>query len=676
MNSVLLPGWTMHARRTPAAHRFEYPVLYFGFDLDELEELDARVPGLGIDRRALVSLRQADYLGGGAEPLRDRADALLAARGIPRPVRWLLVTMPRILGYVFNPVSFLYAFDADGAIAAVVAEVNNTFGETHLYVLSGEAPARPPFARAYPSPKEFHVSPFYKVEGDYEWRFTDPRDALRVDIEVSVGGRREFLATLRGTAYALSGRSLAKALLRFPATIALTMPRILVQAARLYYEKNLPVHSKPFPASPSTIRVAKPTALQSLLRAPVLKAFSRIRKGRLTLIEPWAEAQRFGGAEPGFDAVVRVLDPAFYTRVALKSDIGLGDAFMHGEFECDDLVALVRLLIDNRDEIELRSPAGRALSWAMNLTRRRAFRNSFAGARRNISYHYDLGNAFYKLFLDESMMYSCAVFPRGGESLAEAQRIKIDGILDKLDLKPTDHLLEIGTGWGALAIEAVRRSGCRVTTVTLSKEQHALARERVAAAGLASRIKVRLQDFRAIRGRFDKVVSIEMIEAIGHENLPRFFEVCDRVLRPEGIALVQAITVPDHRYDAYRRYGDWIQERVFPGAVCPSITALVQAAAKSSRLVLNDAEDIGAHYAPTLRLWREAFRERLDEVRAQGFDDQFVRLWEYYLCYCEAGFASRTLGDFQLLFTRPNNPNLPMNRPASATHDRVLHEKA
>ena len=671
MTSHAIPATVTHARRTPRAHAFTYPALYFGLDVDELPSAGERLRLFGHNRRAVVSLRDEDYLGGGPGTLRERAEALLARHGVAAPARLHLVTMPRLLGRVFNPVSFFHAFDEHGRQSAVIAEVNNTFGETHLYTLVDRVREDPRFAGIYASPKDFHVSPFYKVEGDYEWRFSDPRTNLDAQIQVSVNGRPEFFARLWGTPLALSDAILARVLARHPLTIALTMPRILIQAARLYYGKKIPVHTKPVPASLDTIRVAPPTPLQRLFTRPVLDTFARVRAGRLTVITPDREAHRFGGHEPGVDATIRVTDHEFFREVALKADIGLGDAYMKNHFRCDDLVALVTLLIANREHLESRALGGRLLSWGMNQLRRRASRNTLAGARRNISAHYDLGNDFYRLFLDPTMMYSCAVFRRGDESLEEAQREKLAEIIAKLDLKPTEHLLEIGTGWGSLAIEAAKSSGCRVTTATLSREQAVLARQRVAEAGLQGRVKVVLKDFRRLKGSYDKIVSIEMIEAIGHENLPVFFSTCDRLLKPGGTLLVQVITVPDQRYRDYLKHGDWIQERVFPGAVCPSLEALTAAATKGSRLMVEDLENIGIHYARTLRLWREAFMARLPEVRALGFDDAFIRLWEYYLCYCEAGFATRTLGDLQLLFTRPCNLALPINRVTHLSHDRA-----
>jgi cyclopropane-fatty-acyl-phospholipid synthase len=320
----------------------------------------------------------------------------------------------------------------------------------------------------------------------------------------------------------------------------------------------------------------------------------------------------------------------------------------------DDLVALVRILVRNRDLLDgvengLARFGGFALkSWhALR-------RNTRSGSRRNISTHYDLGNAFFRLFLDDSMMYSSAMFAPG-DDLEQASRRKLERICRKLDLRPEDHLLEIGTGWGGMALYAAENFGCRVTTTTISREQHALATERVAAAGLADRVTVLLQDYRDLQGEFDKLVSIEMVEAIGHQYLDTYFAKCASLLKPDGLALVQAITIEDHRYEQALHSVDFIKRHVFPGSFIPCASVLVGAAARAGRLRTVNLEDFGDSYAQTLSEWRRRFHSRQDEVRALGYDQRFVRLWDFYLCYCEGGFLERSISDIQLLLARPGN---------------------
>jgi cyclopropane-fatty-acyl-phospholipid synthase len=279
-------------------------------------------------------------------------------------------------------------------------------------------------------------------------------------------------------------------------------------------------------------------------------------------------------------------------------------------------------------------------------------RNTRAGSRRNIAAHYDLGNDFFELFLDETMMYSCALFERPDMSLAQASTAKLDAICRKLALGPQDHVLEIGTGWGGFALHAARGAGCRVTTTTISPAQYELARERVRAAGLGDRITVLLEDYRDLKGTYDKLVSIEMIEAIGHEYFGEFFRRCAERLVPGGPMLLQSITIAEDHYARARDEVDFIKRYIFPGCCIPSAGALVQAMSASSDLRVVDVEDIGPHYATTLARWRENFLARRDDVRALGYSAAFARMWEFYLCYCEAGFAERALGDVQMLLVR------------------------
>jgi cyclopropane-fatty-acyl-phospholipid synthase len=282
-------------------------------------------------------------------------------------------------------------------------------------------------------------------------------------------------------------------------------------------------------------------------------------------------------------------------------------------------------------------------------------RNDKLGSRRNIAAHYDLGNGFFELFLDETMAYSCGIFERDDASLLQASTAKFDAACSKLNLRPGQHLLEIGTGWGGLAIHAARHYGCRVTTTTISREQYEFAKEAVARAGLSDRVTLLLEDYRDLTGRYDALVSIEMIEAVGHQYLERYFRCCGGLLHPDGAMLLQSITIRDQFYDQARRSVDFIKRFIFPGSFIPSVQALIDAAARATDLKLFHLEDIGPHYARTLKIWRERFLARAADVRALGYPESFVRMWEFYLCYCEGGFEERQLGDVQMLFTKPRS---------------------
>ncbi len=358
-------------------------------------------------------------------------------------------------------------------------------------------------------------------------------------------------------------------------------------------------------------------------------------------------------------AKMEIRDFGFFTRVALVGgDIGLGESYMAGEWESQDLVAVFKVLIDNREHFADGHFATSLLSRIRERCENLGRKNDMAGSRRNIQEHYDVGNDFYRLFLDRSMTYSCAIFKSADESLEDAQRNKMQAVIEKARIKAEDHVLEIGCGWGSFALETARQTGCRVTGITVSKAQYDQAMARVREAGLADRVEILLKDYRQITGSFDKIVSIEMLEAVGHENFGLFFRRCEKLLRPHGLMVLQTITIPDFQYDHYRRERDWIQKHIFPGGLLPSLTVLSQAMSRNSRFVIEQAENIGFHYAKTLQEWRKRFVANMDGVSRLGFDRLFQRKWLYYLSICEAGFAKRVLGDLQLVLSRPGNPNL------------------
>lgn len=395
-----------------------------------------------------------------------------------------------------------------------------------------------------------------------------------------------------------------------------------------------------------------PRALEAAGRRLVVSALSRIVRGGIRLVdERGGTAFEPAGGRP--IVTVRVSDASFYAAVAFGGSIGAAESYMNGAWTADDLPALIETIAAHLPAMQaLDSLIGRVLA-PLSAAAYWLDRNTRAGSRRNIVAHYDLGNEFFGLFLDPTMTYSCGIFENGARTLEEAQIEKIDRACRKLCLRPTDHLLEIGTGWGALAVHAASRYGCRVTTTTISDEQHRWAAERVEKAGLTGRVTVLKADYRDIRGEFDKMVSIEMLEAVGAEHLSTYFRACSGLLKPDGVALIQSIVIRDQFYRAASRRQDFLKKYVFPGSCLPSVAAIIAATRRGTDLRLWHMEDIGPHYATTLRLWREAFLARIDTVRAMGFDDRFVRMWEYYLAYCEGAFRARHVGDVQMLLTKP-----------------------
>jgi cyclopropane-fatty-acyl-phospholipid synthase len=382
---------------------------------------------------------------------------------------------------------------------------------------------------------------------------------------------------------------------------------------------------------------------QRAATAALERSLACLDGGTLEVALPGGGTRRFGAGPP---VRLAIHDAAFFRRLATRGKLGLGESYTAGDWDTDDLVALFELLLRNVDRSGARHAGIRRV---LELRPRLHRRNGLVRSRRNIAYHYDLGNELFALMLDETMTYSCAVFERPEMTLSEAQRAKYERLCRVLELGPADHVLEIGCGWGGFAQYAAERRGCRVTGITISRKQASLARERT--QGLP--VEILEQDYRTVDGTFTKVVSIEMVEAIGADQFGTFFATIDRILAPGGRAAVQSILVPEQRWDRYRNTPDWIERYIFPGCLIPSLEALTHAAARHSRLGLYGVEEIGQHYAETLRRWRSNFRERIDDVRTLGYDRRFERTWDFYLAFCEAAFRTRSLRDAQLLLARP-----------------------
>ena len=400
---------------------------------------------------------------------------------------------------------------------------------------------------------------------------------------------------------------------------------------------------------------ARPGVLDNFARQMVLKQLGRLEVGKLQLVEgdfniTFGETK----AEVELSAKIEVCDTSFYSDIAFGGSVGAGEAYMRGAWQCEDLVSLTRILLRNRhvlDDME------RGTAWLTGSLQRFFHwinRNTREGARRNISAHYDLGNDFFALWLDESMMYSSAMFEHEQQSLADAQLHRLDVICNKLGLGPDDHVIEIGTGWGGFAIHAAKNYGCRVTTTTISKQQYEMAWQRVQEAGLQDRIELLLEDYRDLNGKYDKLVSIEMIEAIGSDQYDTYFSQCSQLLKPGGRMLIQAITIADDQYDYAQKNVDFIQRYIFPGSCLPSLAVMNSTIARVSDMVVTTIEDIGQDYALTLNHWRRNFFSRINEVIELGYPDEFIWMWEFYLCYCEGGFIEGAISDVHLTAEKPH----------------------
>lgn len=402
------------------------------------------------------------------------------------------------------------------------------------------------------------------------------------------------------------------------------------------------------------------SALERLLRKTVHKRLATATQGRLVIRDPLGNAS-FGHDDAAADATpatITVRSLEAYRFVARSGGIGAAEAYIDGHWDTDDLVSVVRFFARNREHIHALDGGAASILKRWNAIREKIVsRNTRRGSEKNISSHYDLSNDFFQLFLDsEHRMYSSAVFPSSGATLEEASTLKLDRICQRLELKPEHHLLEIGTGWGGMAIYAARHYGCRVTTTTISQEQYEYARRRVAESGLSDQVTVLKRDYRDLDGRYDRIVSIEMVEAVGAEYLRDFFRRCGDLLKADGSMLLQAITIEERAFEFAARQTDFIKKHVFPGGCLPSVGAIGRSLDTSDGLSIVFLEDIGQHYAQTLRVWRERFETQLDEVLALGFDKRFIRLWRYYLCYCEGGFIENSIGTVQMLLAKRDAP--------------------
>jgi cyclopropane-fatty-acyl-phospholipid synthase len=401
--------------------------------------------------------------------------------------------------------------------------------------------------------------------------------------------------------------------------------------------------------------VARTTLLNKLARRIVLSRLEKLQDGQIIVTEN-DEQMAFGRLTDDFPLSIqlRVLNPKFYSDIAFGGAIGAGEAYMRGYWACNELVDMLRILIRNREVLEQVDSGLAVLSSPLRKMFHALNKNTRKGSRKNIAAHYDLGNDFYELWLDPKMMYSCAYFDEPDTSLEAAATEKLDLICRKLDLSADDSVMEIGTGWGGFAIHAAKHYGCHVTTTTISQQQFDYAQQAVREAGLEDNVTLLLRDYRDLDGSFDKLVSIEMIEAVGHEFHDEYFKKCCDLLKPDGQMLLQAITIADQRYDQYKTSVDFIKRYIFPGGCLTSVTDMSRSMTRHTDMLVIHLEDIGPHYATTLRHWHDRFFARIDDVRKLGYSDVFIRMWEYYLCYCESAFIERATGTVHMLIMRPD----------------------
>jgi cyclopropane-fatty-acyl-phospholipid synthase len=657
MNSQIFTGVVSHGRYWPQKHDFSYPVYFYRFDLNELPELDRTLPGFGYNRFSIVRMDDKDYLWRGNESLKEKVAGVLEKIGIAETINRIeLISFAKYFNIIFRPVSFFLCYNSENVCKVILAEVHNTFKETHLYVL--KEPHKQSETLCFEIPKAFHVSPFFELSGKYNIRFKD--DGQKIDIHIELirseyGEKPVFFARLTGRGYPLEPRTLYRTLLKYPFNAMLNMPRIMRQALTLYFKKKLPIFSKPIPNSDYTMRKQLPSWFARQGMKFIFSLFKAQSTGKITIRLPEGESHVFGPDDSSISAKLVVKDYRFFSLLAKAGEIGLGMAYEKGYWMSSDLVQFMDFMLSMTLSHSVRTPWYSKLVKIFYLAWNLRNKNTLYRAQQNISQHYDLNNDMYKLFLDETLTYSCAIFESQNEDLADAQLRKIDAILEKACLSKQHHLLEIGTGWGTLAIRAAKLYGCHITSITLSKEQQKLAQQRIAEAGLSDQIEVLLCDYRNVTGQYDRIISVEMIEAVGKAYYPVFFCSCDRLLKPNGIIVIQTITIPDQRYEAYSKTTDWMRLFIFPGGLLPSLTVLTKVLTDHTSFVIKQVDNIGPHYALTLAQWKERFLEHREKIIKLGLPETFIRRWEYYFSYCQAGFAQHYIDDLQIVLTRPRN---------------------
>jgi cyclopropane-fatty-acyl-phospholipid synthase len=642
--SYVYSGRVMHARLTEPTNNFVYPYYYFALDLDCLQERATKTKLFAYNQFSLFSVYDRDYLDRSDSPIKQKLLSYLEKNGINNAQKIILLTCPRVLGYVFNPVSFYYCYDSQGQLLCHVAEVNNTFDERHLYLLQD-----PTFENGfdiYRRPKDFHVSPFYPVLGDYEFRFSGLKSNLAISIDVSHNQKTIFTSVVKAQQAKWSDAELLRTALSYPLTISLTLPRILWQAFRLKYKKHIPVFRKPFPSSEHTILQRRPRFWEKYARSKVLGLLNKINIGTLVLHEKNSASFEYG-PKSAVSQIWDVKHDRAYWLVATRGALGFGEGYTSGYWTTPDLTSLLKFLF--KSNLREQAPTWLVkLSQTWEWIKHRSHANRISQTKTNISAHYDLGNEFFKLFLDPTLTYSSAIFKNQNESLEVAQYNKLDRIASQANIKSGDYVLEIGSGWGSMALHLATKYKVKVRTVTLSVNQAEYVRKQVAEAGLSDQIEVVVDDYRNITGTYDAIVSIEMIEAVGKEYLPVYFQACERMLKIGGRFVFQVITMEDNDYELYCARADWIQKYIFPGAHLPSIAELDRVVSGNTKLECADRFAFGKDYARTIRLWDQKLLERSAEILALGFDQDFLRMWHYYFCYCEAGFDLGHIDDYQI----------------------------
>ena len=648
--AFIIRGQTFHQRLYPKKHAFSYPLTLFYIDILNPQSTDHFFPFFAFNRWALFSFFDQDFLKKNDQSLSQKAFEILRHSPYFNDIKKLyLCAMPRFFHNPFRPITLYFAYNEHQELLACVAEVTNTYKERHAYLLNFLPQDH---EKKSISKKVFHVSPFFDEKGDYHFNIDDSKTSLCVQITYYLNQKKIFYADIKGKKINISKKSLFYLSFKKPFSNALIYPRILYQAFKLYYQKKISAKPKPKPkGGPFQIRPMPASLSDTIFLSFFSRAMKRCNKGYLKIILPDGKQLFFGDAnDPELNVDMTVHHYWLFKDLVFGGELALGESYVSELWDSSDVHLLLRFFIANRDQIS-QLYHGRFTHRLLAYFQHKKKKNKLKNSRKNIQAHYDLGNEFYSLFLDPSLTYSSAYFKNGKESLEQAQQQKIDRLLAQLDLSQDDHVLEIGSGWGTLGLRLLEQYSSKFTSITLSQEQYQYILTKIKERKLQNRFEILLKDYRLMRGHFDALVSVEMIEAVGREYLDLYFQQCATLLKTKGRFALQAITYPEKHYERYQNSSDFIKKHIFPGGHLPTL-CLIKKLAKRYGLILIDELNIGQSYAKTLHQWDHSFFKNKKNIQELGFDDLFIRKWHYYFKYCEAGFSSDFLGTYQLIFQK------------------------
>ena len=641
-------GTIYHKRFFPKEHAFTYKHSLFQFDITDNPK--SKFPFFSYNHFNVFSLREKDYLTPGPEKILQKLYNILDINKLEKPSKITLLSNPKFLSFTFNPLSLFLCFkNEEKDPYLIIAEVHNTFREKHLYLLHEKEKKNGKLY--FKHQKEFHVSPFFKKEGEYQFEFSVSASIFECKIDYFYNKDLKLRAHFKGDAHTLNAKNTLKLGLCSGYYIATPMLRILYQAFKLYFLKKINVQKKPSLSSPNSFSTKKASLLQKTCMYFVLKWMKHIKIGQLSVRLPNNEYKVFGkGQTP--HSHIDILDYRFFNNVAWQADLGFAKAYLSNLCEVKQLKSLFEIFLENskifRHKNNLFSVFGLIIAKISHIKQKNSLKNS----PKNIEAHYDLGNSFFDLFLDSSKLYSSAFFDSTSTSLESAQIKKAKKLISLLNIQSKQsHILEIGSGWGYIACEIAKEYDCKVTSITLSHEQHDYVKKKIKAENLEHLVTVKIQDYRHISDKYDAIISVEMIEAVGKEYLNEYFKVCSNSLKPNGHFVIQAITIDQQYYKSYQNNKDFIQEYIFPGGHLFS-KEILNSTANKFQLSEVSSEQIGSHYAQTLRCWETNFIKNIDHIKALGFDKTFIKTWLYYFNYCEAGFDNGYIDNYQIAFQK------------------------